>query len=47
MTPETAIKFAPEKTVLGYAAGDEIRLTAADFQRLSDAYLAEIENKFL
>jgi hypothetical protein len=47
MTPEKAIKYVPEKTVLGYGAGDEIKLTAADFQRLSDAYLTEIEKKFL
>ena len=32
--------------LLGYAAGDEIRLTAADYERLSKAFLAEIESRY-
>jgi hypothetical protein len=47
MTTDKAIKLDAAKSVLGYAPGDEIKLTAADFERLSAAYFAEIERKFL
>jgi hypothetical protein len=41
------IKYAPGESVLGLEIGDRISLTAADFERLSDAFLAEIERRFV
>ena len=43
---DKTIKWKPEQSVLGYAAGDEIRVTEADFVRLAEAFFAEIEQKF-
>jgi len=40
------IKYAPDTSVLGIAEGDRIRLTAADFAKLSDAFFADLESKF-
>jgi len=37
------IKYAPANTVVQLEIGDDIRLTAAEFDRLSTAFLAEIE----
>jgi hypothetical protein len=39
-------RLEPERTVLGLQVGDEIALTASDFDRLAKAYFAEIEIKF-
>ena len=44
---DKSIKFDPAKSVLKYKVGDEITLTEADFVRLSDAFFAEIESKFV
>jgi hypothetical protein len=41
------IKFVPEESVLKLSVGDKIKLTAAQFDRLSKAFLAEIQSKFL
>jgi hypothetical protein len=41
------IKFIPERSVTKLNVGDSIRLSAADFERLSAAFLAEIERKFV
>ena len=41
------IKFAPEESVLKLTVGDKIKLTAAQFERLAKAFLAEIQSKFL
>src|SRR4051794_10696858 len=43
----TVIKYVPEETVLGLSEGDRIELDAEQFQRLADAFLAEIEAKFV
>src|SRR2546428_8818764 len=40
------IKLPPEKSVLKLKRGDEVRLSAADFERLSKAFFAELEKKF-
>ncbi len=41
------IKYVPEQSVVKLDIGDEVRLTATDFERLSAAFFAEIERKFL
>lgn len=46
LAADNAIKLDPSKSVLGLHVGDEIRMNAADFQRLSDAFFDEIEAKF-
>ncbi len=44
---DRTIKWRPENSVLGYQIGDEIRLTTADFSRLSKAFFADLESKYL
>ena len=46
LTIEKSMKLKPEASVLGLAAGDTIALDAKQFQRLADAFFAEIEQKF-
>jgi hypothetical protein len=41
-----AIKMKPEKSVLGYEPGDEIRVDEKGFRRLADGFLTEIATKF-
>jgi hypothetical protein len=41
------IKLVPEQSVLKLNIGDRIRLSAAQFERLSKAFLAEIRSKFV
>jgi len=41
------VKFDPGTSVLKLHIGDRIQLTAAQFERLAKAYLAEIESRFL
>ena len=43
----TVIKHAPDRSVLGLEAGDRIALTADEFERLSAAFLAEIDKRFV
>jgi hypothetical protein len=43
----TVVKYVPEETVLGLSEGDRIELGATDFERLSTAFLDEIESKYL
>jgi hypothetical protein len=43
---DSTIKYDPAKSVLGYKLGDEIRLTAGDFEKLSGFFLDEIERKY-
>lgn len=47
MAADKTIKLDPEKSILGYRVGDEIALTEAQFVRLSAAFFAGIEEKFL
>ncbi len=39
------IKYAPEKSVLGLEAGQEIRLSADDYEKLATAFLDEVEKR--
>jgi hypothetical protein len=41
------IKYVPEQAVLGLQPGDEIAIGADDFERLSQAFLADIESRFV
>jgi hypothetical protein len=41
------IKYVPEDSVVGLKIGDPIALTADQFQRLSAAFFAELERRFL
>jgi len=41
----SVVKYVPEKSVLGLKVGDRITLTADDFERLADAFLAEVEKR--
>src|SRR3989475_7173455 len=40
------IKLPPQKSVLNRKSSDEVRLSEADFERLSKAFFAELEKKF-
>lgn len=46
VTLDKTIRLRPESSVLGLAAGDPIALTRADFERLSAAFLREIEQRY-
>ena len=41
------IRWEPERTVLRFAVGDEVEMSADGFERLAAAYLAAIENTYL
>ena len=41
------IKLIPDKSVVKLHIGDSIRLTEAEFERLSSSFFAEMERKFL
>ena len=41
------IKLIPDQSIVKLNIGDRIRLSAAQFDRLSKAFFAEIESKFL
>jgi hypothetical protein len=41
------IKYVPEQSVLKLDIGDEIKLSAADFDRLAKAFFADLEAKFV
>ena len=47
MCADKTIKFDPAKSVLKYRVGDEIKLNEAEFIRLSSAFFAEFEGKYL
>jgi hypothetical protein len=46
LTVPKGIKLDPERSVLQQAPGDEIALSCGDFQRLAEAYLAEMEARY-
>jgi hypothetical protein len=41
----TVIKYQPEKSVLGLEPGQEIRLSADDYEKLATAFLDEVERR--
>jgi hypothetical protein len=43
---DKTIKLKPETSVLGLSEGDEIRLSAGQFEALANAYFAELESRF-
>ena len=45
--PGKAIKYKADAAVLGLEPGAEIRLTADEFARLSEAFLGELADRFL
>jgi hypothetical protein len=47
MLADKTIKFVPDKSVLKYKVGDEIKLNEDDFILISKAFFAEIESKYL
>jgi hypothetical protein len=47
LAPDTTITLNPAKSVLKLEIGDDIRLSGDDFARLSKAFFAELERKFL
>jgi hypothetical protein len=40
------IKLVPEQSVLTIGIGDRIRLSAAQFERLSAAFFSELRSRF-
>jgi hypothetical protein len=46
LSVDKTIKYAPERSVLKYAIGDEVKLTRDQFSELSQAYFKEIEARF-
>ncbi|MCA9794901.1 MAG: hypothetical protein KC910_24000 [Candidatus Eremiobacteraeota bacterium] len=44
---DKSINYKPEKSVLKYNVGDEIKLLRSDFERLAEAFFKEIEAKYL
>jgi len=47
MTADKSIKLTPATSVLTYEPGDTIELSQADFDKMSKAFFAEIEKKFV
>ena len=46
MSASKTIHYKPETSILKFRAGDEIRLNADDFARLSAAFFDEIETRY-
>ncbi|HSD03985.1 MAG TPA: hypothetical protein VLB81_16535 [Gaiellales bacterium] len=47
MPASSVIRYIPADSVLGIEVGQKVSLSAEDFERLSTAFLAEIERKFV
>lgn len=47
LTADKTIKYNPERSIVKLRVGDEIALSTADFDRLSKAFFAEIDAKFV
>jgi hypothetical protein len=46
MSADKTIRYKPEMSILKFKIGDEIRLDADDFVRLSTAFFDQIEKKY-
>jgi hypothetical protein len=46
-TTNNVLKYVPEESVTGLKPGDKVQLTAAEFEALAKAYLADIKSKFV
>ena len=46
LRPISVIKYRPETSVLGLEIGDRIALGATEFERLAEAFLEDLEQKF-
>ena len=44
---KSPIKYVPHQSVVKLDIGDQIRLTAEEFEPLTSAFFAELESKFL
>ncbi|MEX0698950.1 MAG: hypothetical protein WD354_04380 [Acidimicrobiia bacterium] len=44
---KSPIEYDPDESVVGLDIGDKIRLTAEEFERLSEAFFADLKSKFL
>ncbi len=44
---DNVIKYDPDESVVKLQVGDPIKLTESDFERLSSAFFAELERRFL
>ena len=44
---DPAVRYVPAASVVGLELGDDIRLTAAEFDRLADAFFAEVEARLV
>ena len=44
---DPAVRYVPAASVVGLELGDDIRLTAAEFERLADAFFAEVEKRLV
>jgi hypothetical protein len=47
MSADKTIRLKPEKSLLKYQVGDEIKLSEGDFLLLSKSFFAEIESKYV
>ncbi|MGZ6557909.1 MAG: hypothetical protein ACXVEY_13845 [Actinomycetota bacterium] len=47
LAASTVIKLVPDTSVLQLETGDRIQLSESDFERLSAAFFAELERRFL
>ncbi len=47
MSTDSTIKFVTDRSVLGYGPGETIQLTEAEFERLGEAFFAQVEAKFV
>jgi hypothetical protein len=45
MSASASLKLPPEKSVIKFKVGDQVKLSEADFVRRSTAFFAELEQK--
>ncbi len=47
MSADKTVKYDPAKSVLNYRLGDKIALTEGDFARICEAFLSEVQAKYV